>query len=105
MIDPLEVGSRLRAVRKALDWKQYEFAEAAGIGKTTYNNWEKGVQFPSVDQAALLCERHGLTMDFIYLGKLDALPTSLSKALSSKPIESAASKSTDTPETSAAATI
>lgn len=104
MIDPVKVGERLRAVRKSLDWKQYEFAEAAGIGKTTYNNWEKGIQFPSVDQAALLCERHGLTMDFIYLGRLDALPTSLSKALSSIPMERAASKSTDKPEDSATAT-
>jgi DNA-binding XRE family transcriptional regulator len=61
--------------------KQYEFAEAADVSPHSYNQWERGAVYLPVDGAIKLCKAHGLTLDWLYLGKPDCLPTHLFKAI------------------------
>ena len=74
-IENREIGKRLVNLRKAVDpnLKQHEWAEKNGFGQTQYNNWERGLRRISIDSAALLCDRYGLTLDYIYFGRQDAI--------------------------------
>lgn len=46
--------------------------------RSAVSNWLNGGNFPKVQQMAVLCERvPGLTMDWIYMGKADAMPYAL----------------------------
>ena len=78
----LKIGQRLMAVRQAFtDDTQKVFAERNGFNPTQYNNWEKGARRITVDCAERLVERYGLSLDFIYLGKMDGLSEYARKAL------------------------
>jgi transcriptional regulator with XRE-family HTH domain len=77
----LIVGRRLLLTRDALRLKQNKFAEAAGISPTVYNQWENGAVYPPADGAIKLCEAHGLTLDWIYRGHKDRLPSWLADAI------------------------
>lgn len=83
------IGRRLQATREALGiLKQGEFAKGAGIATNTYNQWEwtkdgkppKGR--PDIDYANRLCERYGLTLDWIYRGDPARLPKEIVDKLS-----------------------
>lgn len=78
----IEIGQRLEAVRKAESTlNQREWAEKHGFGVTQYNNWEKGVRRINVDEAEKLCALYGLSLDFIYRGRLSGLPENIKNAL------------------------
>jgi transcriptional regulator with XRE-family HTH domain len=76
-----EIGRRLREAREAVSVGQAEFAAAAGIKANTYNQWEQGKKRPDIAGAAKLCDAHGLTLDYIYRGRVDGLPAILWKRL------------------------
>lgn len=109
MVDKHIVAARLVATRAALGWdSQQDYAAAAGFSKTTYNNWETGERLIPPSSAVQLCERFGLTLDFIYVGRLDTLPQNVAKALSSSPADknqSTSSPMVEAAETSAKALI
>ena len=71
------IAARLRATRDALQLKQAEFADAAGVKRSTYNQWEKAKGRPGLDDAIKLAEVHGLTLDWIYFGDASGLPVRL----------------------------
>jgi DNA-binding XRE family transcriptional regulator len=77
----LELGRRLAMGREACGYgkrgDQGRFAKDAGIEPNTYNQWEKGTSYPRAEHIIPLCERHGLTMDWIYREKLPGLPQHL----------------------------
>jgi transcriptional regulator with XRE-family HTH domain len=80
----IEIGKRLELARTALGkgGAQGEFAEAAGIRPNTYSMWEIGENFPGIENVLLLCERYpGLSLDWVYLGKLDGTPSWLANAI------------------------
>lgn len=104
MVDKQKVGERLGAAREALDWSQKDFAEAVDLTPQAWNNWEKGRQLIPPESAVKFCERFGLTLDFIYAGKLDALPTSLSKDISSRLKDNAYNRSIDIADAAEAVT-
>lgn len=69
-----EIAARLISLRKGLsDLSQKGWAEKHGFNQTQYNNWEKGTRRIPVDEAEKLCHLYGLTLDFIYRGRLDGL--------------------------------
>lgn len=69
-----EIAARLTALRKGLsDLSQKGWAEKHGFNQTQYNNWGKGTRRIPVDDAEKLCQLYGLTLDFIYRGRLDGL--------------------------------
>lgn len=77
----MDVGARLVRTRTALGLSQSEFAAGANLAVNTYNQYESGKNRPSIDNAILLCEVYGLTLDWIYRGDPSGLKYSLAVAL------------------------
>lgn len=79
-----DIGNRLKTARLALEptLTQKEFAKKHLFNQTQYTNWELGVRRIPVDKAATLEKHYGLTLDFIYLGKLQTLQQRLASLLS-----------------------
>jgi transcriptional regulator with XRE-family HTH domain len=74
-IRPETVAERLKVTREALGYpNQKDFYAPLQIGPSAYSMWESGKQFPSVTNAALLCQEYGLTLDWIFLGDVASLP-------------------------------
>jgi len=61
------------ALRQNEGLTQAEFSKRHGFNRTQFNNWEKGARRIPLEHAETLCERYGLTLDFIYRGRLDGL--------------------------------
>jgi transcriptional regulator with XRE-family HTH domain len=79
--DKHAVAARLQLTRDALGKKQGEFAEAAGIKKNTYNQYETAKNLISLDEAHKLCDAHNLTLDWIYRGDQSNLRAVLADAI------------------------
>ena len=73
----VEIGARLRAARVALGLSQAELARGIGVRPNTYNQWESGKRLVDPLVAADICDRFGITMDWIYRGSTLGLPQSL----------------------------
>ncbi|WP_180966877.1 helix-turn-helix domain-containing protein [Cohaesibacter celericrescens] len=93
-----DIALRLRAARSYFDMPQKDFAEAANVQQKSYNQWESGDFRISIQGAIKLRERYGISLDFIYVGNMDALPTKMSNALASILRDSASSASKDSGE-------
>lgn len=77
-----EIGRRLVAIRRAeSSMNQKEWAEKHGFGATQYNNWEKGTRRITVDEAERLCTLYGLSLDFVYRGRLSGVPDHIKNML------------------------
>lgn len=77
-INAVEVGRRLRATRRALGFKrQSEIADLLGCNRSNWVAYEKGDRVLPPRFALELLHRYGVTLDFIYAGREDALPTDL----------------------------
>lgn len=68
-----EIARRLRATRLALGLRPSELCQATGIGTSTYSQWEAGLRMPDVLQILPICERFGLTLDWIYRAQISGL--------------------------------
>lgn len=65
-----EVGRRIRLARETLGLRQIEFARRLGIRQSTLANWEAGDRLPDVAVMATAATRFGLSLDWIYTGRL-----------------------------------
>lgn len=75
MGDAMEaVAARLKAGREALGLNKRDFADAAGIGEQTYGPYENGNRPLSLESAKKIRKAHGLTLEFMYFGKIADLP-------------------------------
>lgn len=74
-------GDRLRRLRKAFGFDTGNaFAAHIGIGYPRWNAFEN--DFPlSREVAFTLVKRFGVSLDWLYLGKIEALPTELLRKL------------------------
>lgn len=97
----VEVGRRLEAIRNSTGLNIKDYVALMDIPYTRYINWETGARRLKPEDAERFCDRFSLSMDFIYRGKLDALPENVLKALSSMPRDRAHKRSKDSPEASA----
>ena len=89
------VARNLRNAREELDPNRTRFAEEFGIHHTLWGKWERGKtaagtgskgNYPDPAVMVELCEKYGLTMDFIYRGILDYMPNErLKLRLAAKP--------------------
>lgn len=76
------ISRRLRELRQALGYTQATMARIAGIGTTTWNNYEKGLRRISLDEALKVCSATGATLDWIYRGEgIGQLPRDLALKL------------------------
>lgn len=78
---PEAVGQRLTALRKYREKTRGEFAKSVGIDATSYGRIEKGLKPLKADMAYRIAERWGVSMDFLYRGRLTELPASLADSL------------------------
>ncbi len=81
-----EISLRLRTVRAYYGMSSKGFAEGAGVPPKSYSQWEGGNHRISIDGALKMQSRYGISLDFIYLGRLDALPSKIAAAVSSNPL-------------------
>lgn len=57
------------------------FAVLLGVRQNTWHNYESGARFLPVDVAVLVCQRTGVSLDWLYRGRLELLPPALVDAL------------------------
>jgi len=79
--DSKDVGERLRRVREILKLDKQTFAMRAGITPQTYGPFENGTRALSLESAKKLRETYGLSLEFLYFGKIDDLPHRIASEL------------------------
>ena len=62
------IGRRLELTRAVFGLAQNEFCVRAGIAQNTYNQYERGVRTPSLENAIALVKVYDLTLDWLFLG-------------------------------------
>lgn len=80
-----DIGARLKWHRRYVGMTQQEYANAIGEQRSNYTRWEIGSQRLSLNGALAIRERFGLSLDWLYLGRVEALPTNISNAWLSSP--------------------
>jgi transcriptional regulator with XRE-family HTH domain len=79
--DRESVGARLELTRAAVGLSQAEFASAAGLKASAYNQQEKGNKLPGLDAAQALCDHYHLTLDWVYRGDSSGLQYKLAASI------------------------
>lgn len=75
------VAARLKRVREILGMEKKEFAEAANLSMQVYGPFENARRDLTLQSAKLLRKHYSLPLEFLYFGKIDDLPTRISKHL------------------------
>lgn len=78
---PERIGHRLYLLREALELRPSEISDMLGIERTYWSRFENGNRAITEAVAALLVERFGVTLDFLILGRWDALPVHLAEKM------------------------
>lgn len=80
-----EIGKRLKWTREALGYSQAaisrEISPTDPNFAQVWNNWERGRDRISVDNALILCQKFKLSLDWIYRGEDGLLPAKLARAI------------------------
>lgn len=80
LVDKAAVGRRLEQAHLALvelrgvPPEQVKFAESLGFSRAAWNQFVKGKNLIPAEKAALLYDRFGLSLNWIYMGALGDLP-------------------------------
>jgi len=78
-----EIGARLVLLRHVLGKvSQAAFAARIDVSPQALSNYEKGFRRPDIDVALRICQRTGVTLDWIYQGNVAGLPLALHGKLS-----------------------
>jgi transcriptional regulator with XRE-family HTH domain len=75
------VAERLRRTREAMKLNQADWCRLVGIEPQAWNNYERGRNRISIDQALKVCQATGASLDWIYRGLADGLTLKLATAL------------------------
>lgn len=78
---PEAVAARLLRVRQIIGVSKKDFAEKADMAEQTYGAFENGKRYLSLEGAKKIRKAHEISLEFIYFGKTDDLPTRISKLL------------------------
>lgn len=82
-----EIGGRLKSLRIAFSRSgesQMAWAERHGVSQSKWNNWERGLRRISLEHAEKLVDLYGLSLDWIYRGRVDGLSENARNKLSSQ---------------------
>lgn len=77
------VGARLVEGRDALGRSQANVAKALKISPQRLSNYETGSRPLDIELAVKLCDRFGLTLDYLYRGQIYGLPRELADRIGS----------------------
>ena len=61
----MEIGVRIRTLRKARGMKQEDSAEALGVSVQTVSRWENGTNAPDIAMLPLLCTCFHVTSAYL----------------------------------------
>jgi DNA-binding XRE family transcriptional regulator len=88
--DVAAIGQRIVWTREAFNTglSQAAFARALGVSPQTLSNCENGLNRPSIDLAAKICQMTGVTLDWIYFGDRSSLPLRIASRLPTAEAES-----------------
>ncbi|MFD2855387.1 helix-turn-helix domain-containing protein [Seohaeicola zhoushanensis] len=75
------MGARLRIVREALGLSSGDFARSVGIDPSSYSKIESGNKPLKMDMGFAIAEAYGVTMDYLYRGRLTDLPDRVAEHL------------------------
>jgi len=75
------VAARLKRVRTILGLSKKDFSERAGIGEQVYGPFENAKRELSLNAAKKLRKTYGLSLQFMYFGKIDDLPHRIASVL------------------------
>jgi len=84
IIDAAAVAGRLAALREHYQLNQADFADSVGIDKSSYSKIENCKKPLKAEMALAIADRWGVTLDYIYRGRLTDLPPALASALIAK---------------------
>ena len=76
-----EVGGRLRLAIEGLGLSYASVARAFDISQSKLGNWMRGSDYPSEWFIYQFCNRHPITADWIYLGRVAGVQGELGDAL------------------------
>lgn len=79
--NPVAVGKRLEALRVHHGLSKAHFADSVAIDRTSYIRIERGEKPLKADMAFKIAERWGVTMDFLYRGRLTEIPPTLADSI------------------------
>jgi len=80
-IDMQSVGLRLEAMRHALDLSRKDFAVSFGLDPSSYTKTVDGEKQLRSEAAYVIAERWGVSMDYIFRGRLTDLPEHLRESI------------------------
>jgi transcriptional regulator with XRE-family HTH domain len=78
---PEAVAARLQAVREILGLSKRDFAERAGLSEQVYGPFENAKRPLTLQAAKKIRQAYSLPYEFLFFGKVDDLPTRISRAL------------------------
>jgi transcriptional regulator with XRE-family HTH domain len=76
-----DVATRLRDTRIALKLTQAALCRMAGVSTAAWNNAETGDARIGLDNAILICQATGVTLDWIFRGIRSGLPLPINEAI------------------------
>ncbi len=76
-----EVGARLRLAMEAQGLSQSDLSRVFSVSLSKIGNWLRGDNYPDVYLMTVFCERYGVTMDWLYRGKIAGLPSEMADDL------------------------
>jgi transcriptional regulator with XRE-family HTH domain len=80
-IDMPGVGKRLEALRLALDLSRKNFADSFGLDPSSYTKTADGEKQLRSEAGFAIAERWGVSMDYIFRGRLTELPENLRETI------------------------
>ena len=75
------IAERLELTRLALGLKRSQIARSIGINQSLWNAWVDREQLPNLWDMMRLCEKHELSLDWIYRDKINRLPAELAEQI------------------------
>lgn len=76
-----QVGRRLDVLRAATGLEKGAFADTVEIDRSSYSKIIQGEKPLRIEMGYRVSERWDVSLDYLYRGKLDKLPPSLSKSI------------------------
>lgn len=68
------IAARLLHTREALGLNQREFAMRANLKPNRYSQYETRVRALTIDAALRICDKYGVSLDWLYRGERSRLP-------------------------------
>jgi predicted GIY-YIG superfamily endonuclease/DNA-binding XRE family transcriptional regulator len=66
------IGIRIRDLRLSLGLNQLDYCKLLGFNATQLSNWETGFRQPTIDNSIIICDHHGVSLDWVYRGRAPA---------------------------------